>query len=59
MVADNYNSDIAMNIANALEAEFSLAEQESIEKRPTESLDAYQQYLRALSAISRASSRLP
>ena len=42
-------SDIAMNVANALEAEFSLAEQESIEKIPTDSPAAYAQYLRALS----------
>jgi len=41
-------SDIAMNVANALEAEFSLAEQESIEKIPTNSLAAYALYLRAL-----------
>jgi len=40
-------SDVAMNIANALEAEFSLAEQERIEKLPTESLEAYSLYLRA------------
>ena len=43
-------SDIAMNVANALEAEFSLEEQESIEDRPTESLQAYALYLRALEA---------
>ena len=41
-------SDIAMNIANALEAEFSLAEQQSIEKIPTVSPEAYAWYLRAL-----------
>jgi len=41
-------SDIAMNIANALEAEFSLLEQESIEKIPTASPEAYAWYLRAL-----------
>ncbi len=40
-------ADIAMNIANALEAEFSLEEQESIEKIPTESPTAYAFYLRA------------
>ena len=43
-------ADIAMNIANALEAEFSLAEQESIEKIPTESPGAYRLYLAALAA---------
>ena len=40
-------ADIAMNIANALEAEFSLAEQASIAKIPTESPEAYSRYLRA------------
>ncbi len=38
---------IAMNIANALEAEISLSEQERIVKRPTNSPAAYQLYLRA------------
>ncbi len=41
-------SDIAMNVANALEAEFSLEEQASIEKIPTDSPEAYALYLRAL-----------
>ena len=41
-------SDIAMNIANALEAEFSIEEQESIEKIPTGFSEAYVWYLRAL-----------
>ena len=36
-----------MNVANALEAEFSLAEQERIEKRPTSSPTAYALYLLA------------
>jgi TolB-like protein len=40
-------ADIAMNIANALEAEFSLEEQESIEKQPTSSPAAYALYLQA------------
>ena len=39
-------SDIAMNIANALEAEFSLEEQERIERPPTESTAAYKLYLK-------------
>ena len=43
-------ADIAMNIANALKAEFSLSEQENIERIPTESREAYAYYLRALSA---------
>jgi len=43
-------ADIAMNVANSLEAEFSLAEQESIEKIPTTSPEAYTVYLRAFSA---------
>jgi len=43
-------ADIAMNIANAVGAEFSLEEQASIEKIPTESTEAYAYYLRALAA---------
>jgi TolB-like protein/Flp pilus assembly protein TadD len=42
-------SDIAMNVANALEAEFSLTEQQSIEQVPTESTEVYALYLRAQS----------
>jgi len=42
-------ADIAMNVANALEAEFSLEEQESIESIPTDSPEAYEFYLRAVS----------
>jgi tetratricopeptide (TPR) repeat protein len=41
-------SDIAMNVANALEAAFSLAEQQEIEKTLTDSPEAYRLYLRAL-----------
>ncbi len=41
-------SDVAMNVANALETEFSLAERESLERPPTTSTAAYQFYLRAL-----------
>ena len=40
-------SDVAMNVANALEAEFSLEEQEAIEKIPTNSPAAYALYLQA------------
>jgi tetratricopeptide (TPR) repeat protein len=43
-------ADIAMNIANALEAEFSLEEQASIEKVPTDSAEAYESFLRAAQA---------
>ncbi len=43
-------SDVAMNVANAVGAEFSLEEQASIEKIPTESLAAYALYLSALEA---------
>ena len=50
-------ADIAMNIANALEAEFSASEQESFEKIPTESIEAYALYFRALSTPSRESRR--
>jgi TolB-like protein/Tfp pilus assembly protein PilF len=48
-------ADIATNIANALEAEFSLSEQESIEKIPTQSPAAYALYLRAFSSNIRES----
>ena len=41
-------ADIAMNVANAIEAEFSLEEQEAIEKQPTESTAAYALYLKAV-----------
>ena len=40
-------ADIAMNIANALRAEFSLEEQRAIEQPPTSSAEAYDLYLRA------------
>ena len=43
-------SDVAMNVANALEAEFSLEEKASIEKIPTQFPAAYGFYLRALVA---------
>jgi len=39
-------ADIAINIANALEAEFSLVEKEDIERSPTNSPEAYELYLR-------------
>lgn len=42
-------SDIATNIANALNAEFSLEEQAAIESIPTNSTDAYRFYLQAVS----------
>jgi len=41
-------ADIAMNIANALEAEFSAAEQARLTRDATESPEAYGLYLRAL-----------
>ncbi len=40
-------ADIAMNIANAVGAEFSLEEQQRIEEIPTDSPEAYALYLRA------------
>jgi len=43
-------SDVAMNVANALEAEFSLEEQERIERLPTDSTEAYALYLRAITS---------
>lgn len=45
-------SDIAMNVANALRAEFSLAEQAAIEEVPTTSSVAYALYLQARSIWS-------
>jgi TolB-like protein len=44
-------SDIAMNVANALQAEFSPAEQEAIEQIPTTSPAAYALYLEATSIL--------
>ncbi len=44
-------ADIAMNVANALAVQFSLEEQESIERIPTESPAAYAFYLRALTGF--------
>ncbi len=40
-------SDVAMNVANAVGAEFSLEEQASIEKIPTNSPEAYDLYVKA------------
>ena len=51
-------SDIAINVANALEAEFSLEEQESIEKMSTRSPAAYALYLKGLSTPESFSSYL-
>jgi len=48
-------ADIAMNVANSLEAEFSLAEQESIEVVPTDSPAAYALYLRSRATAGPAS----
>ena len=44
-------SDIAMNVANALRAEYSPEEQASIEALPTTSIDAYDHYLLAQSLM--------
>ena len=44
-------ADIAMNIANALQAEFSVAEQQSLERQPTSSPAAYALFLQALSGV--------
>ncbi len=45
-------ADIAINIARALEAEFSLAERESIETPLTDSPQAYAAYLRAIASVA-------
>ena len=42
-------ADIAMNVANALAVEFSLEEQQAIERAPTDSREAYALYLQAMS----------
>jgi len=52
-------SDIAMNVANALEAEFSLEEQERIERLPTDSTEAYALYLRAITSTRISSNTTP
>jgi len=44
-------ADIAMNVANALQAEFSVAEQRNIEKIPTVSPEAYTLYLKFLATL--------
>lgn len=40
-------SDIAMNVANALDAEFSVTEQQALETPATASIDAYRNYLKS------------
>ena len=40
-------ADVAMSVANALRAEFTAEEQESLERLPTSSLEAYELYLTA------------
>jgi TolB-like protein len=45
-------ADIAMNVANALRAEFSPEEQRNIEELPTNSIEAYDHYLLAQSLAS-------
>ncbi|HEX5049723.1 MAG TPA: hypothetical protein VFX89_21595 [Gammaproteobacteria bacterium] len=44
-------SDISMNVANAMAVEFSRAERESIERRPTSSPEAYALYLQATGSV--------
>jgi TolB-like protein len=46
-------ADIAMNVANAMRAEFTPAEQQSVERPPTTSLPAYEQYLIATARSAR------
>ena len=45
-------ADIAMNIANALRAEFSVEEQRALEQPPTSSPEAYDLYLQALAIVA-------
>jgi len=47
-------ADIAMNIANAMEVEFSSEQQASIEEVPTESPEAYALFLRAVATLVRS-----
>lgn len=42
-------SDIALKITDAMKAEFSVAEQDAIAKAPTDNLEAYAHYVKALS----------
>ena len=51
-------SDIAMNVANALRAEYSLTEQQNIEALPTESIEAYDHYLLAQSFVRQGANGL-
>lgn len=51
-------ADVAMNVANALETEFSPEEQANIARAPTASPEAYQLYLRALATGGGAAGRL-
>ena len=45
-------SDIAMNITTAMKVQFSVAEQEAIAKRPTDNLEAYAHYIKAMAALT-------
>ena len=47
-------ADIAMNVANALETAFTPAEQENIERLPTDSLEAYELFLAAQEGLRSA-----
>ncbi|HEY5622365.1 MAG TPA: hypothetical protein VIV14_01305, partial [Gammaproteobacteria bacterium] len=51
-------TDIARRIADALTVELSLAEQQSIEARPTKSTEAYQAYLRAIAIFREGDSAI-
>jgi tetratricopeptide (TPR) repeat protein len=52
-------ADIAMNIANALNAEFSIAEQTRIEQAPTTSAEAYALFLEARDLLNNNPANLP
>jgi len=45
-------SDIATNIAEAMRVEFSVAERANVSKAPTENLEAYTHYLKAMALMS-------
>ena len=44
-------SDIALNITKAMKAEFAVAEQQAIATRPTDSAEAYSEYVKALQLL--------
>ena len=52
-------ASIAMNVANALATEFSAAEQQALERRPTSSPEAYARFLEAFGQLDAAGGSVP